>query len=83
MQVENELTIHRELCHDNIVHVYAIFASNKRIYMVQEYAAGGSISKQRAEAGGYLLEPQVDTQIIAPLLSALQYLHSKASHLCS
>lgn len=40
--------------------------------------AGDSVSKQRADAGGYLPEAHVVKHIIKPLMSALQYLHAKA-----
>ena len=77
MQVKRELSIHRELCHDNIVKVYAILSDDSAAYMLQEHVGGISVSKQQADAGGYLQEQAVAKDVILPLLAAVQYLHGK------
>ena len=77
MQVQREIKIHKSLKHDNIVKMYAAFQDASSIYLVQEYVSGSSLSKQRADAGGYLSEQVVAREVVKPLLSALKYLHDQ------
>lgn len=77
MQVEREIAIHRLMIHPNICRLYATFADKSGKHMVQEFVAGSDVAHQRADAGGYLPEDVVAGNIVAPLLSALQYLHDQ------
>ena len=79
MQVAREIELQASLQHPSIVQIYAAFEDNEGIYVVQEFALGGDLYAQLAQAGGYLAEDQVACEVMVPVLSALQYMHGKVS----
>lgn len=44
-QVAREITIHASLPHPNVIKLYAAFEDADGIYLVQEFAAGGELSR--------------------------------------
>lgn len=79
MQVAREIELQALLQHPSIVQIYAAFEDNEGIYVVQEFALGGDLYAQLAQAGGYLGEDQVACEVMVPVLSALAYMHRKVS----
>lgn len=79
MQVAREIELQASLQHPSIVQIYAAFEDNEGIYVVQEFALGGDLYAQLAQAGGYLAEDQVACEVMVPVLSAMNYMHGKVS----
>ncbi len=46
---------------------------------MQEFALGGDLYAQLAQAGGYLAEDQVACEVMVPVLAALGYMHDKVT----
>lgn len=82
MQVAREIELQASLQHPSIVQIYAAFEDNEGIYVVQEFALGGDLYAQLAQAGGYLGEDQVACEVMVPVLAALAYMHRKVSVSC-
>ncbi|EFJ40677.1 hypothetical protein VOLCADRAFT_69208, partial [Volvox carteri f. nagariensis] len=76
-QVEREINIHSSLSHPNIIDFYAAFEDDERIYLVQEYAAGGDLFDDVKRRGGRLPEREVVQHVLYPYLTALSYLHER------
>ncbi|GIL54641.1 hypothetical protein Vafri_10372, partial [Volvox africanus] len=76
-QVEREINIHSSLSHPHIIDFYAAFEDDDRIYLVQEYAAGGDLFDDVKRRGGRLPEREVVQQVLHPYLKALAYLHQR------
>ena len=74
-----EIELQASLQHPSIVQIYAAFEDDEGIYVVQEFALGGDLYAQLAQAGGYLAEDQVACEVMVPVLSALNYMHGKVS----
>ena len=80
-QVAREIELQASLQHPSIVQIYAAFEDNEGIYVVQEFALGGDLYAQLAQAGGYLAEDQVACEVMLPVLAALGYMHDQVSML--
>lgn len=80
MQVAREIELQASLQHPSIVQIYAAFEDSEGIYVVQEYALGGDLYAQLAQAGGYLGEDQVAGEVLVPVLAALRFMHDKVRH---
>ena len=78
-QVAREIELQASLQHPSIVQIYAAFEDKEGIYVVQEFALGGDLYAQLAQAGGYLAEDQVACEVMVPVLDALGYMHDKVS----
>lgn len=72
-----EIELQASLQHPSIVQIYAAFEDKEGIYVVQEFALGGDLYAQLAQAGGYLAEDQVAGEVMVPVLDALGYMHDK------
>ena len=72
-----EIELQASLQHPSIVQIYAAFEDNEGIYVAQEFALGGDLYAQLAQAGGYLAEDQVACEVMLPVLDALVYMHYK------
>jgi len=75
-----EIELQASLQHPSIVQIYAAFEDEEGIYVVQEFALGGDLYAQLAQAGGYLAEDQVAGEVMVPVLAALGHMHDKVSH---
>ncbi|DBB03503.1 TPA: hypothetical protein ACH3X3_010855 [Trebouxia sp. C0006] len=76
-QVAREIELQASLQHPSIVQIYAAFEDKEGIYVVQEFALGGDLYAQLAQAGGYLAEDQVAGEVMVPVLAALGHMHDK------
>lgn len=76
-QVEREVILHSSLNHPHIIDFYAAFEDDERIYLVQEFAAGGDLFDDVKRRGGRMSEAEVVQQVLHPYLSALTYLHAR------
>ncbi len=69
----------RGIDHEGLPHIYDVFNINKynRLYILMDYIEGPNLEKMRLQQPGRQLPlPQVMT-IMAPILSAVSYLHSQ------
>ena len=77
-QIQREVRIHSSLRHPNIVKLYAAFEDAVGVYLVLEYCPRGDwFQEMRRMPGGRLSEQKVATEVVEPILRALQYLHSR------
>ncbi|KAH9881621.1 hypothetical protein IAQ61_000348 [Plenodomus lingam] len=75
--IRRELEIHQNLAHKNILKLVSWFHDDKSIYLVLEYAAGGSLySRLKKQPKGRFDEKTTATFIVQIAL-ALRYMHSK------
>lgn len=77
-QIQREVRIHSSLRHPNIVKLYAAFEDAVGVYLVLEYCPRGDwFQEMRRMPGGRLSEQKAATEVVEPILRALQYLHSR------
>lgn len=69
-----EIALQRKLAHPNIVRLYQVFESEKKVYLQVEYCSGGELFSRIVEKG-FLTEGE-STAIIKAVLQAVSYLHS-------
>ncbi|KAH6875895.1 kinase-like domain-containing protein [Alternaria rosae] len=75
--IRRELEIHQNLAHKNILKLLAWFHDDESIYLVLEFAPGGSLySKMNKQPEGKFTEHKTAIYI-AQLTSALRYMHNK------
>ncbi|KAG2491852.1 hypothetical protein HYH03_009808 [Edaphochlamys debaryana] len=75
--IVREIKIHAELVHKNIVMLYAAFQDERRLVLVQEYAARGDLYGIHRAMNRRMTEPQVTELVLVPFLEALSYLHKR------
>lgn len=76
--IRRELETHQNLVHRNILKLLSWFHDDRDIYLVLEYAPGGSLySKLKKQPKGRFDEPTA-AQYIAQMAEALRYMHSKS-----
>ncbi|GIL65803.1 hypothetical protein Vafri_19430 [Volvox africanus] len=74
-----EVRIHTDLAHDNILTMYGVFEEDGRLVLVLERAVRGDLFRlHRSTPHCRMSEDQLRVLVLAPLLDALVYLHSKA-----
>lgn len=74
-QVRREIEIQSHLRHPNILRMYGFFHDDHRIYLILEYAAGGTLFNAMKKEGKF---PELKTaKYIKSMISALIYLHSR------
>ncbi|KAI6241220.1 Aurora kinase A-A [Aphelenchoides fujianensis] len=72
-QVQREIDIQFHLHHSNILRLFGYFHDNKRLYLILEYAPGGSVFallKQKK-----IFSPALSANLVDQLVSALIYMH--------
>ncbi|KAK1908548.1 hypothetical protein P3342_009398 [Pyrenophora teres f. teres] len=75
--IRRELEIHQNLAHKNILKLLGWFHDEKSIYLVLEFAAGGSLySRLKKQPKSRFTEYQTAIYM-AQIASALRYMHSK------
>lgn len=72
-RVRNEVTIHYQLRHSNVLELVHFFEDDTSVYLVLEYAAGGEL--YRKVRAGSLSLAQIRS-IFAAIVEGLAYLHS-------
>lgn len=55
---------------------YAAFEDERGVYLVTEYASRGDVFGELDRRGGSMTEADAVRQVLAPFLSALEYLHA-------
>ncbi|KAI6182581.1 Aurora kinase C-like isoform X2 [Aphelenchoides bicaudatus] len=73
-QVQREVAIQFHLHHKNILRLFGYFHDKKRIYLILEYAPGGSLYSLLQKKK--LFSSALSANLISQLVSALSYLHS-------
>ena len=74
-ELRNEITIMRDLQHDNIVRYLGTSQSERSLYILIEFVSGGSIENMLAQFGPFS-EPLL-RRFSYQILCGVQYLHSK------
>lgn len=74
-QVRREIEIQSHLRHPNILRMYGFFHDDQRIYLILEYAAGGTLFNAMKKEGKF---PELKAaKYIKSMISALSYLHDR------
>lgn len=74
-QVRREIEIQSHLRHPNILRMYGFFHDEARIYLILEYAAGGTLFNVLKKEGKF--DEKKSAKYIKSLISALDYLHGR------
>lgn len=75
-QLKREVEIHSRIKHANVIRLYSYFHDETRVYLVLEYAPGGSLYSALEAAPGKKFEEPYAASIIKQLCSALALCHS-------
>ncbi|KAF1849947.1 Pkinase-domain-containing protein [Cucurbitaria berberidis CBS 394.84] len=75
--IRRELEIHQNLAHKNILKFLSWFHDEEKIYLVLEYAAGGSLYSKLTKQPKGRFDERTTAQYIAQMAEALRYMHSK------
>jgi aurora kinase A len=76
-QVRREIEIQSHLRHPNILRMYGFFHDDARIYLILEYAPGGTLYLALQAQENRCFGEQQTAKYIKSLVSALIYLHAK------
>ncbi|XP_050086328.1 aurora kinase C-like [Anopheles aquasalis] len=76
-QVRREIEIQSHLRHPNILRMYGYFHDETRIYLILEYAPGGTLFKEQQQQPGKRFPEKRSAYYINSLVSALIYLHER------
>ncbi|XP_044463745.1 CBL-interacting serine/threonine-protein kinase 21-like [Mangifera indica] len=74
-QVQREITTMKLLHHPNIVRIYEVIGTKKKIYIVMEYVSGGQLSDKLSYVKK-LNEPEA-RKIFQQLIDAVDYCHNR------
>eukprot|EP00794_Sanderia_malayensis_P011210 gene11210-12386_t len=74
-KVEREVRIMKKLSHPHIVKLYEVMHTDRMLYLVTEYAAGGEIFDHLVKRGR--MSEKEARKTFHQILSAVEYLHSK------
>uniref|UniRef100_A0AAG5CNH6 Aurora kinase n=1 Tax=Anopheles atroparvus TaxID=41427 RepID=A0AAG5CNH6_ANOAO len=76
-QVRREIEIQSHLRHPNILRMYGYFHDESRIYLILEYAQGGTLFKEQQQQPGKRFPEKQCAIYVNALVSALIYLHER------
>lgn len=76
-QVCREIEIQSRLRHQNILRLYGYFHDEERIYVVLEYASGGSLSKVLQKQPNKRFDENQTARYILSLVDALAHMHER------
>uniref|UniRef100_A0A182JR94 Aurora kinase n=1 Tax=Anopheles christyi TaxID=43041 RepID=A0A182JR94_9DIPT len=76
-QVRREIEIQSHLRHPNILRMYGYFHDESRIYLILEYAPGGTLFKEQQQQPGKRFPENRCAIYVYSLVSALIYLHER------
>ncbi|GLI66730.1 hypothetical protein VaNZ11_010671 [Volvox africanus] len=72
-----EIKLHAILDHVNIIAFYAAFMEGDNVFIIEEFADGGDLLGLLFKYGGKIPETAFLKLVAVPLLSAVNYMHSK------
>lgn len=75
--IRRELEIHQNLAHPNILRFLSWFHDEARIYLVLEYAPGGTLFERLKREPKGRFNERVAAQYVAQMAEALKYMHDK------
>ncbi|KAG2447269.1 hypothetical protein HYH02_007599 [Chlamydomonas schloesseri] len=75
--IVREIKIHADLVHKNIVMLYGAFSDERRLVLVQEYAARGDLYGIHRAMNRRMTEQQLTELVLVPFVDALVYLHAR------
>uniref|UniRef100_A0A182Q2R6 Aurora kinase n=1 Tax=Anopheles farauti TaxID=69004 RepID=A0A182Q2R6_9DIPT len=76
-QVRREIEIQSHLRHPNILRMYGYFHDETRIYLILEFAQGGTLFKEQQQQPGKRFPEKRCAIYVHSLVSALIYLHER------
>jgi serine/threonine protein kinase len=76
-QVEREVNIQMNLCHPNILRLYAYFWNERKIFLALELAPKGSLYMHMRAQDQQKFSEEVSAFYMSQVCRAVQYLHSK------
>ncbi|XP_070495920.1 aurora kinase C [Chironomus tepperi] len=76
-QVRREIEIQSHLRHPNILRMYGFFHDEARIYLILEYAPGGTLFNALKSQPNHRFDEKKSAKYIKCLVSALIYLHER------
>ncbi|GLJ43271.1 hypothetical protein SUGI_0898430 [Cryptomeria japonica] len=74
-QVKREISTMKLLKHPNIVHLYEVVASKKKIYLVMEYVSGGELTDRISYLGK--ITEEESRKYFHQLMDAIEYCHAR------
>ncbi|KAF2035475.1 Pkinase-domain-containing protein [Setomelanomma holmii] len=75
--IRRELEVHQNLTHKNILKLLSWFHDDKSIYLVLEYAPGGSLYSCLRKQPKGRFDERTAAQYVAQMAEALRYMHGK------
>ncbi|KAL6707224.1 spindle assembly checkpoint kinase [Coniothyrium glycines] len=75
--IRRELETHQNLVHKNILKFIAWFHDDRSMYLVLEFAPGGSLYSRLKKQPKFRFDERTTAQYIAQTAEALRYMHSK------
>jgi serine/threonine protein kinase len=76
-RVSQEFFILTSLDHRNVIRLYEVTQDDAHLYIVQEYAAGGSLEQHLTKLGGRCPDEREARKLFTQILSAVRYCHRK------
>jgi aurora kinase len=75
--IRREIEVHQNLAHKNILKLLSWFHDGKNIYLVLEYAPGGSLYSRLKKQKKGRFDEHTAAQYVAQVADALRYMHAK------
>lgn len=73
----DEATLLNQLCHSNIIKLHTSFSDDQQLYMVMEFAEGGTLDMMIKDRKGSRMGQDLVLYYLTQITLALNYIHSK------